>query len=74
MRFFTMLEVAAAVQRPWWVVDYLHRAGHVPKPSTLVGNRAIYTDEDVERLRQALEQRAARRRENERRLGNQGAN
>lgn len=74
MRFLTMLEAAAAVKRPWWVVDYLHRAGHVPKPSTRVGNRAIYTDGDVERLRQALEQRAARRRENRRRLGNQAAN
>jgi hypothetical protein len=74
MRFFTMLEAAAAVQRPWWVVDYLHRVGHVPKPSTRVGNRAISTDEDAERLRRCLEERAARRRENQRRLGNQGAN
>jgi hypothetical protein len=73
MRFYTMLEAAAAVKRGWWVVDYLHRAGHVPKPSTRVGNRAIYTDEDVDRLRQALEARAARRRENKLRLGNQGA-
>jgi hypothetical protein len=35
-----MLE-AAAVKRGWWAVDYLHRAGHVPKPSTRVGNRAF---------------------------------
>ena len=74
MRFFTMLEAAEAVQRPWWVVDYLHRAGHVPKPNTLVGNRAIYTDEDVGRLRRCLEERAARRGENKRRLGNRAAN
>jgi DNA-binding transcriptional MerR regulator len=54
----TIGPVAAELGIPRWRLAYLIERGDLPAPSAQVPGRRLFTDEDVERLRDALSRRS----------------
>jgi hypothetical protein len=66
MRFKSTGEAAAALDRQHYHLDFLIRTRRIPAPQRSPGGDFLWTDEDIERARQALATVAPRR-------GHQGA-
>lgn len=49
-------QVAKLVGVPYWRITYAHASGKVREPELRVGNRRLYTTEDVERLMEHFHQ------------------
>jgi DNA-binding transcriptional MerR regulator len=62
-RYRTSGAVAEAVGIPRWQLAYLIDRGVVPDASIRVPGRRLFTEEDVERIRRALAERAEARRQ-----------
>jgi DNA-binding transcriptional MerR regulator len=55
----TLGEVAAELGLPRWRLAYLVERGAVPDAALRVPGRRLFTADDVERIRQALAERAS---------------
>jgi DNA-binding transcriptional MerR regulator len=56
----TIGAVAARLRLPRWRLAYLIERGDLPAPSVQVPGRRLFTESDVEQLRQLLAQRQVR--------------
>lgn len=56
---YVLRDVATLLALPYYKIYYAHYAGHVPEPRK-VGKTRIYTEADLERLREYLAQRNAK--------------
>jgi hypothetical protein len=59
-RYHTIGEVAAQLTVPRWYLAYLIERNDVPGPSLQVPGRRLFSDADVEQIRQALLRRPCR--------------
>jgi DNA-binding transcriptional MerR regulator len=57
--YWTIGPVAAQLGIPRWRLAYLIERGDVPGPSLQVAGRRLFSDPDVERIREALARRSA---------------
>ena len=57
--YSTIGPVAAHLGIPRWRLAYLIERGDVPPPSLQVAGRRLFSDPDVERIREALTRRSA---------------
>jgi DNA-binding transcriptional MerR regulator len=58
--YLTIGPVAARLGLPRWRLAYLIERGDVPGPSLQVPGRRLFTEQDVDAIRQALERRKAK--------------
>jgi DNA-binding transcriptional MerR regulator len=53
-------EVARLVGQKAYRINYLLSTGAIPEPALRIGNRRVFTPDDVERVRRAFEERDGR--------------